>query len=117
MVVHGVSVSPASVLRWRPLMGGTLTSSVHVLSSCLVRRDRACSFGGCCGPFLGWGELERVVVGGWAVGALLGPERTGCAGVVRFLGGLFLGGRSPVLYRSALCPGWRGCGWLVRFVV
>ena len=36
------------------------------------------------GPLLCWGELERV--DGWceAVGTLLGPERTGEEGAVRF---------------------------------
>ena len=35
------------------------------------------SFGGCGGPFLCWGELERAAGGQGAVGTLLGPERTG----------------------------------------
>ena len=32
---------------------------------------------GAGGPFLCWGELERVAGGRGAVGTLLGPERTG----------------------------------------
>jgi hypothetical protein len=37
------------------------------------------------GPFLCWGELERVAGGREAVGTLLGPERTGMGGAVASL--------------------------------
>ena len=84
------------------------------------------SFGGCGGPFLCWGELERAAGGQGAVGTLLGPERTG-EGVsldiperVSFLG-LHLFPYHSFLVGS-VCSGlagvgfWRGVGWGFRLL-
>ena len=59
------------------------------------------SFGGCGGPFLCWGELERAAGGQGAVGTLLGPERTG-GGELRLLFCLFLS-RAILVSASAGC--------------